>query len=275
MIRLDKYLSDAGVGTRSMVREYCKKGLVTVDGAVCRKPEQKIDPGRMAVCFRGNTVFCETEATVCYMLNKPAGYLCATTDAAQETVFALLPELDPQRFFPIGRLDKDSEGLLLITNDGALSHRLTSPRAHVPKTYEVRISGTLTESELFALQSGTDIGDDTPCLPAKVSVLCTESSYRLTEEQRKRLPADTPEIISASHVRITICEGRYHQVKRMFHANRHEVFYLKRISIGGLTLDPDLSAGGSRRLTSEEILQAVSSHEEAACVQQIKEKDKE
>lgn len=257
MVRLDKYLSDAGVGTRSEVREYCKKGLITVDGVVCRKSDQKIEPGRMSVCFRGKTVSCETETTICYLLNKPAGYLCATTDDTQQTVFSLLPGLDPQRFFPIGRLDKDSEGLLLITNDGALSHKLTSPRSHVPKTYEVWISGKLTETELAALQNGTDIGDDAPCLPAKVSVLRTEPSYRLTEAERNRLPKGTPDVIFASQVRITICEGRYHQVKRMFHANRHEVFYLKRVSIGALSLGNDLKTGEFRRLTAEETAKAA------------------
>lgn len=257
MVRLDKYLSDAHIGTRSEVREYCKKGLITVDGTVCRKADQKIDPDRMSVCFRGKTVSYEAEGTVCYLFNKPAGYLCATKDAARQTIFALLPEIDPHRFFPIGRLDKDSEGLLLITNDGALSHRLTSPRAHVPKTYEVWIAGTLTDTELSSLRTGTDIGDETPCLPAEVSVLCTEPSYRLTEAERKRLPRETPEIICASQVRITICEGRYHQVKRMFHANRHEVFRLRRVSIGTLSLGNELKPGESRRLTTEEIAKAA------------------
>ena len=258
MIRLDKYLSDAGIGTRSEVREYCKKGLVTVDGLVCRKSDQKIDPGRMSVCFRGKTVSHEETSTVCYLLNKPAGYLCATKDAVQQTIFALLP-LDPKRFFPIGRLDKDSEGMLLITNDGVLSHKLTSPHMHVPKTYEVWISGTLTETELASLQNGTDIGDDTPCLPAEVVILRTEPSYPLTETEQKRLPAGTPKQIVASQVRITICEGRYHQVKRMFHANRHEVFRLKRISIGTLSLENDLKPGEFRQLMPEEIARATSS----------------
>lgn len=256
MVRLDKYLSDANVGTRSEVREYCKKGLIMVDGVICRKADQKIEPGRMSVCFRGKTVSYETDSTICYLFNKPAGYLCATKDAAQQTIFALLPELDPQRFFPIGRLDKDSEGLLLITNDGALSHRLTSPRAHVPKTYEVWITGTLTDAELSALRTGTDIGDDTLCLPAEISVLCTEPFYRLNETERNRLPKTTPDLICASQVCITISEGRYHQVKRMFHANRHEVFRLKRVSIGSLSLGDDLNPGEFRRLTPEEIAKA-------------------
>lgn len=256
MIRLDKYLSGAGVGTRSEVREYCKKGFVTVDGDVIKKADQKIDPARMTVCFRGKTVSHEEESTICYLLNKPQGYLCATKDSVQQTIFALLPGIDPRCFFPIGRLDKDSEGLLLITNDGALSHRLTSPRAHVPKTYEVWITGELTAKELESLQSGTDIGDDTSCLPAEVTVLRTDESCRLTEAERSRLPDGTPELIRASQVRITICEGRYHQVKRMFHANRHEVFRLKRIAIGSLRLEEDVEPGGFRRLTKQEIAMA-------------------
>lgn len=256
MVRLDKYLSDAGVGTRSEVREYCKKGWVTVDGEVCRKADQKIAPDRMTVCFRGKTVTYEAGATVCYLFNKPEGYLCATKDSAQQTIFALLPELDPRCFFPVGRLDKDSEGLLLITNDGALSHRLTSPRMHVPKTYEVWITGMLTRQELAALQNGTDIGDDTPCLPAEVSVLRTEPAYQLTAAERDRLPDGTPELICASKVRITIFEGRYHQVKRMFHANRHEVFRLKRVAFGLLSLGDDLKSGEIRRMSAEEIAKA-------------------
>lgn len=258
MIRLDKYLSDAGVGTRSEVREYCKKGLVTVDDVICQNVGQKIDPGRMAVCFRGNTVSHEADASVCYMLHKPAGYLCATKDSAARTVFSLMPDVDPDLFFPVGRLDKDSEGLLLITNDGALSHRLTSPRMHVPKTYEVWISGTLTAQEQAALREGTDIGDDTPCLPAEVTVLRTEPSYRLSGEERLKLPSSLPDTIEAEQVRITIYEGRYHQVKRMFHANRHEVFHLKRIAVGALCLDQGLRPGAYRRLTAEEIGQLTA-----------------
>lgn len=258
MIRLDKYLSDSGVGTRSEVREYCKKGWVTVDGSVCRNIGQKIEPGRMVVCFRGNTVIHEADTAICYMLNKPAGYLCAARDSAAQTVFDLMPDVDPDRFFSVGRLDKDSEGLLLITNDGALSHKLTSPRMHVPKTYEVWISGTLTGQELKSLSEGTDIGDDTPCLPAQVAVLHTEPVYRLSREERMKLPSSLPEVIEADHVRITIYEGRYHQVKRMFHANRHEVFRLKRTAVGALCLDQSLGPGAYRRLTAEELEQLTA-----------------
>ncbi len=258
MIRLDKYLSDAGVGTRSEVREYCKKGLVTVDGDVCRNFGQKIDSGRMTICFRGNAVLRETDAAVCYMLNKPAGYLCATKDSEAQTVFSLMPDVDTEHFFPIGRLDKDSEGLLFITNDGMLSHKLTSPRMHVPKTYEVWVSGTLTEEELTSLRKGTDIGDNTPCLPAQVTVLRTESTYQLSVEERMKLPSSLPDTIEASHVRITIYEGRYHQVKRMFHANRHEVFRLKRTAVGALCLDQNLHPGAYRRLTTEELEQLTA-----------------
>ncbi len=256
MIRLDKYLADAGIGTRSEVKAYCKKGLVTVDSAVCRDADRKIDPGGMEIAFRGNTVTARNSECVCYMLNKPDGYLCATADSHADTVFALLPDLDPRRFFPVGRLDKDSEGLLLITNDGGLLHRLTSPRRHVPKTYEVWITGTLSENERRLLESGIDIGDGKPALPAMIEVLQTKQDYRLSDREQKRLPSGIFPVIRASRVRITVREGRYHQVKRMFHAIRHEVFYLKRISIGNLTLDPALESGGYRRLSAEEIAKA-------------------
>lgn len=262
MIRLDKYLADAGIGTRSEIKAYCKKGLVSIDHVVCREADQKIDPDRMAVTFRGMTIESPTQKRVCYMLNKPEGYLCATADKDTQTVFALLPDVSPQHFFPIGRLDKDSEGLLLITNDGALSHRLTSPRRHVPKTYEVWITGILSESEVNALKNGTDIGDDSLTLPADVEVLQTEQDYRLSDAQRSRLPSSVPERIPASRIRITITEGRYHQVKRMFHANRHEVFFLKRTAIGRLTLDASLKTGAYRMLSESEITDAGMSKED-------------
>jgi 16S rRNA pseudouridine516 synthase len=258
MIRLDKYLSDAGTGTRSTVRDYCRKGLITVDGVVSKHPEQKIDPRNMKICYCGKPVCYERDESICYMLNKPAGYISATRDDREQTVFSVMPGVDPDHFFPVGRLDKDSEGLLLITNDGALSHRLTSPRAHVPKTYEVWISGILTDIELASLREGTDIGDETRCLPAEVMILHTETSYKLTEKERECLPDSTPAVITASHVRITIYEGRYHQVKRMFHANRHEVFRLKRVSIGLVPLDPELQPGGFRKLKPEELEQLMS-----------------
>ncbi len=270
MIRLDKYLAQAGIGTRSEIRAYCKAGIVSVDGRVCCDAGCRIDPGRAAVTFREQPVSPPCAENVCYMLNKPEGYLSATADNECDTVLSLLPALDPARFFPIGRLDKDSGGLLLITNDGALSHRLTSPRRHVPKTYEVWISGILSEGALASLRGGTDIGDEKPCLPAKVTVLCTEQAYRLSREELGRLPSGTPPVIAASRVQITITEGRYHQVKRMFHANRHEVFSLKRTAIGMLRLDPALKPGESRRLSEKEITDACRQDSISAAADEIK-----
>ena len=163
------------------------------------------------------------------MLHKPAGVITATEDKAHETVMSLLGEDARKDFFPVGRLDKDTEGLLLITNDGELSHALLSPRKHVPKTYFVEVPEKLDLGQIEALEQGLDIGDDKKTLPAKI------------------------EILDDTHIHLTICEGRYHQVKRMLKAVGSEVLYLKRVSFGTLTLDDTLEKGSYRPLTEEEI----------------------
>lgn len=229
-VRLDKFLADAGVGTRSQVKGFLKKGLVTVNGEPARKPEQKISPETDLIVFQG-TVLSYTEFYY-YMLNKPSGYVSATDDNTAPTVLSLLKGAPGKDLFPVGRLDKDTEGLLLITNDGALAHRLLSPRHHVDKTYFVRADGTVTEDDCSRLEAGVDIGEDRLTLPARAALLSSGP---------------------VSEVELTIHEGKFHQVKRMFQAVGKPVLYLRRLSMGSLTLDETLPPGQYRPLREEEI----------------------
>ena len=227
-IRLDKFLADSQLGTRSEVRQLLKKGLVSVNGEIVKKPEFKIDPASDRGCFDGKEVSSQQE--VYYMLNKPAGVVSATRDNHDRTVLDLLPPGDRRPdLFPVGRLDKDTTGLLLITNDGALSHRLLSPRRHVDKTYFVRVNGRIREETVEAFRKGIDIGDEKITLPAELKPLGEDQAL------------------------VTIREGRFHQIKRMFHAAGCEVTGLKRLTMGSLVLDENLPEGSFRRLTEEEL----------------------
>lgn len=229
-VRLDKFLADAGAGTRSQVKGFLKKGLVTVNGEPARKPEQKISPETDLIVFQG-TALSYTEFYY-YMLNKPSGYVSATDDNTAPTVLSLLKGAPGKDLFPVGRLDKDTEGLLLITNDGALAHRLLSPRHHVDKTYFVRADGAVTEDDCSRLEAGVDIGEDRLTLPAKAALLSSGP---------------------VSEVELTIHEGKFHQVKRMFQTVGKPVLYLRRLSMGSLTLDETLPPGQYRPLREEEI----------------------
>lgn len=232
MIRLDKYLADMGAGTRSEMKHEIRRGAVTVDGVTARKPDEKVEPGKSEVRLNGvQVLYAEFEY---YMLNKPAGVVSAVTDAREKTVLDLLTVKKRRDLFPVGRLDKETEGLLLITNDGELSHRLLSPSGHVDKTYYARVQGRVTEEDVQAFAKGIDIGDDKPAMPARLKVL---------------LAAEV------SETEITVQEGRFHQVKRMFQAVGKKVLYLKRLSMGGLVLDESLPPGGYRELTEEELRQ--------------------
>lgn len=238
-IRLDKFLADAQLGTRSEVKQLLKKGLITVNGEIIKKPEIKIDPANDWVCFDKRIISLEKE--VYYMLNKPAGVISATEDRRERTVLDLIQKEDRRPdLFPVGRLDKDTVGLLLITNDGPLSHRLLSPRNHVDKTYLVRVEGAITQETITAFEKGLDIGDEKPTLPARLEPVSLQT------------PDSTP-LHPCCQARITIHEGRFHQIKRMFHAVGCEVIYLKRLSMGPLILDEDLPEGSYRPLTAEEI----------------------
>ena len=226
MERLDKFLCDSGVGTRSQVKGILKAGRVTVDGLVERDNSRKIDPARQTVCLDGEVLGGKRRLVV--MLNKPAGFVTATEDKTERTVMELLPpEIRAQDVKPVGRLDKATEGLLLFTNDGDLLHRLISPKKEVPKIYYARHEGTATAEDVAAFASGLTLGDGTVCLPANL------------------------EILGAGESLVTVCEGKYHQVRRMMASRGMPVTYLERRQEGGLTLG-DLPRGQVRELSEQE-----------------------
>ena len=233
-VRLDKFLADAGKGTRSEVKKYIQKGLAEINGQTVKKPEQKVGP-QDRVLFKGEEIAREPEH-VYYLLHKPAGYVSATEDKRDRTVMELIPSAR-KGLFPAGRLDKDTEGLLLITDDGALAHELLSPARHVEKTYFVRAEGQVTEEDKKKLEKGIDIGEKRQTLPAKVKLLEKED---ISEEgvMRHVRPETLPEVYT--ELLLTISEGKFHQVKRMMEAVGKPVIYLKRIAMGPLTLPEDL-----------------------------------
>lgn len=230
MIRLDKYLADMGMGTRSELKKAIRSGRAAVDGITVVKPEEKIDETVQRVTFDGNDVGYQKQEY--FMLHKPAGVVSATRDKKEKTVIDLITGQKRKDLFPVGRLDKDTEGLLLITNDGALAHRLLAPGKHVDKVYYARIEGRVTEEDVTAFAQGLDIGDEELTLPAKLEILESDEE---------------------SEIYLTIQEGRFHQVKRMFEVSGKRVTYLKRISMGSLRLDETLEKGAYRALTDEEL----------------------
>ena len=230
MIRLDKYLADMGIGTRSRIKKEIRSGQVIVNGKPICRPELKINTDQDEVLFQGEPVTYEEYEY--YMLNKPAGVISAASDRQETTVVDLIKDRKRDDLFPVGRLDKDTEGLLIITNNGELTHRLLSPKKHVDKVYFARIKGHVTQNDVENFSRGVDIGDEKPTLPADL-VICTSDEI--------------------SEIRLTIREGRFHQVKRMFQAVGKEVIYLKRLQMGGITLDENLKTGEYRRLTEKEV----------------------
>lgn len=229
-IRLDKYLADMGKGTRSEVKKAISKGLVRVNNEIVKKPETKLDTDSDNVLFDGVLVgYSQYEY---YMLNKPAGVISATEDKREKTVIDLITEKKRKDLFPVGRLDRDTEGLLLISNDGELAHRLLSPSKHVDKVYYAKIDGKVTIEDVEAFQQGVDIGEEKLTRPAKLRILKSGTQ---------------------SEIELTICEGKFHQVKRMFQAVGKEVVYLKRLQMGTLILDESLKPGEYRELTEQEI----------------------
>lgn len=232
MIRLDKYLADMGIGTRTEVKQLIKKGKVSVDGIVVKKPETRIDEDISLVQAYGKALsYVRWEY---YMLNKPAGVVSATEDGRDKTVIDLIDSRRRKDLFPVGRLDKDTEGLLLITNDGALAHRLLSPKKHVDKTYFAKVKGLVTADTVQRFGEGLNIGagDVEMTMPAKLEIIQSGD---------------------ISLIRLTIQEGKFHQVKRMFQAVGMEVLYLKREAMGTLLLDETLALGEYRELTKEEL----------------------
>lgn len=228
-VRLDKYLTEMGAGSRSEVKKAITKGVAQVNGETVKRPEQKIDPALDRVCFQGRQII--YAAMEYYMLNKPAGVISASEDRYETTVVDLITEKKRKDLFPVGRLDKDTEGLLLITNDGELAHRLLSPKKHVDKVYYAKIAGKVTDDDVKAFAEGVDIGEEKPTLPAELHILKSGEESEIT---------------------LTIREGKFHQVKRMFHAVGKEVVYLKRLGMGSLVLDENLKTGEYRALTKEE-----------------------
>ena len=231
-MRLDKYLSDMGAGTRSELKKEIRKGNASVDGEVVKDPGFSVKPSS-SVIYKGSAVgYDEFEY---YMLNKPAGVISASEDDKEPTVVDLIDEQKRKDLFPVGRLDRDTEGLLLITNDGALAHRLLSPKHHVDKVYYVKVSGILEDSDVELFRDGLVLTGGIECLPADLEILSVSGD----EYESEAL--------------ITIREGKFHQVKRMFSSVGAEVIYLKRLSMGSLSLDPDLEPGEYRRLSEEEL----------------------
>lgn len=228
MERLDKLLAGTGKWSRREVKALVRQGLVRVDGRLAASAEDKLDPATAIITVAGETISLCRFTYV--MLHKPAGVLTATEDRKQPTVLDLLPpELRRIGLAPVGRLDKDTEGLLLLTNDGELAHRLLSPKYHVDKRYFARVDGELSAADAEAFARGMTLGDGLECLPAGLEVL--------------------PDRVCI----VTLREGKFHQVKRMLAARGAPVLYLKRLSMGPLTLDDSLAAGAYRLLRAEEI----------------------
>lgn len=226
-MRLDKYLCELNIGTRSEVKDIIKHKRVMVNDIIVNDPGMHVNDDD-EVKLDGNILMYEEFRY--YMLNKPAGVISATEDPVDKTVIDLLEGENTKGLFPVGRLDKDTEGLLLITNDGDLAHRMLSPKKHVDKCYLVKLAEPIDKEDIADLKEGVDIGDDELTMPAKVEAISPKSLY------------------------LTITEGRYHQVKRMMNAVGNEVTYLKRVSFGPLILDNDLPLGSFRRLDDDEVL---------------------
>lgn len=226
-MRLDKFLCDTAGLTRTEAKNAVKKGQIAVNGQVQKAADFKVKENTDTVTFQGRTL--SYAAFHYYILHKPAGVITATEDKKESTVMDILREEKVKNLFPVGRLDKDTEGLLLITDDGELAHNLLSPKKHVDKEYLVKVRDSISEEDCRKLSEGVDIGDEKPTAPAKV------------------------ERVAEKEILLTIREGRFHQVKRMLQAVGNEVLYLKRLSMGSLRLPKDLEKGAYRPLSEEEI----------------------
>ncbi len=228
LLRLDKYISDLTEGSRREVRDWIRNGWVQVDGLTVRTPETKLDPDRSSVTLNGEPLV--YQRFLYYMMDKPEGTITATEDKTQQTVLDILPpELQRRELFPVGRLDKDTSGLLLLTNDGDFAHRVMSPKSEVVKRYLALVDGTLNESDILAFQEGLVLSDGTKCLPAGLEILTNKQCI------------------------VSVQEGKYHQVKRMLASRGTPVLKLRRLSIGALDLDESLGAGGIRALQEREL----------------------
>ena len=231
LMRLDKYLVEMNKGSRTQIKDAAKKGRIQVNGVPEKKTERKIDPETDEVTFDGQAV--SYRAMEYIMLYKPQGVISATEDKRHRTVIDLLSGENRSDLFPVGRLDIDTEGLLLLTNDGDLTHRLLAPGKHVDKVYFARIEGKLPETAVEQMAAGLTLTDGTPVMPGKLEIL----------KQWEK----------GAEILLTIQEGKFHQVKRMFEALGCQVVFLKRLSMGSLKLDPELKPGEYRPLTEEEL----------------------
>ena len=250
VIRLDKYLCDMQAGTRSAVKDIIRKKRVTINGEVITRPEIKVDIDKDVVAVDNNVLgYSEYEY---YMLNKPAGVVSAVSDKDFKTVVELITDNKRKDLFPVGRLDKDTEGLLLITDDGMLAHELLAPGKHVDKTYFVRVEGKLTVENIRNLENGVDIGEEKLTMPAKVEIVGGSWEGAGGMQPGRVRIENLPEVYTELH--LTIHEGKFHQVKRMMAAVGNPVIYLKRISMGPLILPDNLKKGECRPLTEEELL---------------------
>ena len=228
--RLDKVLANLGYGSRKEIKQFVRQGRITVNEEAATRPEQPVCPEQDELCVDGEVV--RYRSTVYFMLHKPQGYLSATEDTRQPVVTELLSAEDGVfDVFPVGRLDKDTEGLLLLTNDGVLTHRLLSPKWKVEKRYQATIEGLVTEADAVAFAEGVTLDDGYKTQPAKLEI------------------ADSG---ATSQIFVTITEGKFHQVKRMFEAVGKKVVYLKRLTMGPLSLDAALTLGEYRELTAKE-----------------------
>lgn len=238
-LRLDKYLADMGIGTRSETKDYIRRGRVCVNGETIRTGDMKINCDEDLVTFDQKPVGYVGQEY--YMLNKPAGVVSSTSDKFFKTVVDLIENPARKDLFPVGRLDKDTEGLLLITNDGALAHKLLSPKKHVGKVYYAEVSGCVTMEDVKQFSEGLKLEEGFTTLPAELKIIESDA---------------------ISKIELTIYEGKFHQVKRMFEAVDKKVIYLKRLSMGDLVLDSKLAAGQYRALTEEELFLLKQGSEE-------------
>ena len=233
VLRLDKYLCDMQIGSRAEVKGLVKKKRIKVNEETVTKPELKINTDNDIIKFDDEVInYQEYEY---FLLNKPQGVISATNDKSDKTVIDLIKDAKRKDLFPVGRLDKDTEGLLLITNDGELSHNLLSPKKHVDKTYFAKVKGHITDEEVLKFKNGLVVDETFTAKPARLHVLKFNDADNTTD------------------IQITIHEGKFHQIKRMFEAVGSEVLYLKRLSMGTLLLDKNLIPGEYRKLSQEEI----------------------
>ncbi|WEV61267.1 pseudouridine synthase [Streptococcaceae bacterium ESL0729] len=233
-MRLDKFLANMNLGSRSEVKKDIKKGQVKVNGQVIKSDKYQIDENHDQISFKGQLI--TYQKYFYYLLNKPKGYLSAKTDSRDKTIMDLFKASDRREdLFPVGRLDKDTEGLLLVTNDGDMAHRLLSPKKHVPKLYQARVAGIMTLDDVRLFAEGITIDGGESCLPAELELVAVDEAQDTTL------------------IRLTLHEGKYHQVKRMVKAVGKEVLYLERLGMGKLFLDDKLGRGSYKILSEQEL----------------------